>query len=140
MVFMLLPRNMEDRRELQRFQNDALRICTKTKVADHVKIEDLHARCNIISLEQRCRIQLLLLMFKKSKDVCLHKVFNRNTRASNCIVFKTDQYEGTLYKRSPYFVGAKLWDELPRDVIKLPCIFEFKKKIENNNKKYVDLL
>ena len=72
--------------------------------------------------EQRRRIQLLLLMYKKSKNVFLHKIFPRNTRGSNRIVFKTDQYEGTLYKRSPYFVGTKLWNALPADIIDLPDI------------------
>ena len=57
--FMLLPCNIDDRNELQKRQNDALRLCTKIRVSDHVKIVDLHARCNIISLEQRRRIQSL---------------------------------------------------------------------------------
>ena len=96
-------------------------MCTRTKIADHVKIEDLHARCNITTLEQRLRIQLLLLMYKKSKDIGLHRVYPRNTRASHCIVFKRDHYVGTLYKHSPYFVGAKLWDSF--EDIDVPCIF-----------------
>ena len=121
--FMVMSLNMEDKRELQRLQNDALRVCTRTKIADHVRIEDLHLKCNIISLEQRRRIQLLLLMYKKSKDVSLHRVYPRNTRASQHVRFKTDNYEGTLYKRSPYFLGAKLWGELPLDIIEAPCIF-----------------
>ena len=48
-----------------------LRLCTRIRVSDHVKIEDLHSRCNIISLEQRRRIHLLQLMYKKSKDMAL---------------------------------------------------------------------
>ena len=79
-------------------------------------------------------------MYKKSKDIGLHKVFARNTRGSTRIVFKTDQYEGTLYKRSPYFLGAKLWDKLPFADIELPDIFHFKKRLKCENKKYVDLL
>ena len=62
-----------------------------------MRLDTLHARCEIVTLEQRRRIQLLLLMNKKSKDVILHKVFVRNTRESNRIIFKTDQYEGSLY-------------------------------------------
>ena len=30
------------------------------------------------------------------------------TRESTRIVFRTDNYEGALYKRSPYFVESKL--------------------------------
>ena len=43
---------------------------------DYVRIEDLYSRCKIISLEQRRRNQLLLLMYKKSKDVTMHKFFS----------------------------------------------------------------
>ena len=68
----------------------------------------------------------------------MHKVFPRNTRESNRIVFKTDSYKGTLYKRSPYFICAKVWDKLRRDVIELPNIFVFKNALRHHH--YVDLL
>ena len=86
--FMLLSCNIEDRRELQRYQNDALRMCTLNRLSDSIRIEDLHAKCRIVSLEQWRRIQLLLLMYKKSKDRSLHKVFPRNTRGSARIVLR----------------------------------------------------
>ena len=123
--FILLSCNLEDRRKLQKCQNDALRLCTQHRLTDRIRIVDLHAKCNIISLEQRRRIQSLLLMYKKSKDLSLHKVFARNTCGSDRIVFKTDQYEGTLSKRSPYFIGSKMWDALPVSDIELPDIFFF---------------
>ena len=131
---------MDDRRDLQKCQNDALRICTRVRLTDHVKLNVLHERCKITTLEQRRRIQLLLLMFKKSKDFTMHKVFPRNTRNSMRIVFKTDNYEGSLYKRSPYFVGSKLWDLLPREIIEIPDIYSFKMRLKRLNKTYVDLL
>ena len=59
---------------------------------------------------------------------------------SKRIVFKTESYEGTLYKRSPYFVGTKLWNELPKIDIEMPDIFSFKKSIKRNSKVYIDLL
>ena len=138
--FMLTACTVDECRELQKCQNDALRICTKVKLNDRVRIEYLHEKCKIVSLEQRRRQQLLMLMYKKSKDYTMHKVFPRNTRRSNRIVFKTDTYEGTLYKRSPYFVGSKLWDKLPMDVIEAPNIFVFKKMLRRMNVTYVDLL
>ena len=68
-------------------------------------------------------------MYKKSKDINLHKKIPRNTRASQRMVFKTDQYEGTLYKRSPYFIGCNYWNNLPIHDIELPDIFSFKKRL-----------
>ena len=138
--FMLVACNLEDRRELQKSQNDALRLCLRAKVSDRIRIEDLHTKCKIVSLEQRRRTQLLLLMYKKSKDLSLLKVFPRITSGSQRVVFKTDHYEGTLYKRSPYFIGTKLWNDLGAHDISLPDIFSFKKCLRRKNMRYVDLL
>ena len=52
------------------------------------------------------------------------KVFPRNTRGSMRKVCRTGNYEGTLYKRSPYYVGAKLWDTMSVMDIDLPDIFQ----------------
>ena len=138
--FLVVACTLEDRRDLQKCQNDALRICTKQRLRDHVRVDELHVKCNIISLEQRRRNQLLDLMYKKRRDVSLHKVFPRNTRRSIRIVFKTANYQGTLYKRSPYFFGAKLWDDLSIADIELPDIFSFKKRLKRLNHVYKDLL
>ena len=102
--FMLSVCSLDDRRELQICQNDALRICLQIKLNDRVRIEDIHARCKLVSLEQCRRIQLLLLLYKKKGDVSMHKVFPRNTRFSRRIVFKTDSKEVAHYKRSPYIL------------------------------------
>ena len=106
--FMLVACNVDGCHALQKCQNDALRLCAQVRLRDQIRIEDLHKKFKIISLEQRRRIQLLLLMFKKRGDVTMHKVFARNTRVSRRTVFKTDGYQGSLYKRSPYFVGCNL--------------------------------
>ena len=79
-------------------------------------------------------------MYKKSHDVSLHKIFPRNTRRSVRMVFKTSNYEGTLYKRSPYFVGARVWDNLPVEVIEFPDIYMFKSTLKMLNSGYTDLL
>ena len=42
------------------------------------------------------------------------------------IVFKTDNYECTLYKCSPYVVGSKLGYQLPKESIDIPGIYPFK--------------
>ena len=137
---MLIAGHIEDRRELQKCQNNALRICKNIKLNDRVRIENLHEKCKIVSLEQRRREQLLMLIYKKSTDYTMHKVFPRNTRESNRIVFKTDGYEDSLYKCSPYFVSAKLWDRLSPEVIGMPNIFVFKNALRRMNRNYVDLL
>ena len=79
-------------------------------------------------------------MYKKSKYVTLHKVFARNTRNSTCMVFKTDNYEGALYKRSPYFVGSKLWYLWSASTVNLPDIFTFWARLKRLTRNYVNLL
>ena len=138
--FLIVSCTMEDRRDLQICQNDALRICARVKMTDHVRIEDLHTRCKIVSLEQRRRCQLLLLMYKRRNEVSLLKVFPRNTRRSARKVFKTANFEGTLYKRSPYYVGAKLWDLLAETDIDLPDIYTFKARLKRLHCVYTDLM
>ena len=129
--FMVISCTKEDRGDLQKFKIEALRICTR--LTDHIRNDDLHDPSKIISLEQRRRIQLLVLMYTKSKDVTMHKVFANDTRNSRRIVFKTDSKEGGLYKRSPYFIGTKLWNLLPNDVIDLPDIFTFETRLKRMN-------
>ena len=58
-------------------------------------------------LEQRQRIQLMILMYKKSKDA-MHKVFPRNTRRIRCIVFMTGSYEGTFYEKGSMILFCML--------------------------------
>ena len=130
LAFMLISCNIDHRRDLQKCENDALRICGKVSLQEHVRISDLHSKFKIVSLEQQRRIQLLLLIYKKSTDISMHKVLPRGTRNSRRIVFRTDNYEGRLYKRSPYFVGSNLWDALPQDTINLADIFSFKTRIK----------
>ena len=54
----------------------------------------------VLGLEQRRRIELLVLMYKKTKDVTMHGFFLGILGG----VLNTDSKEGTLYKRSPYYV------------------------------------
>ena len=51
--FLVIACSIDDCWDLQICQNDALRICTKQRLTDHVRIEDLHNRCKLVSLEQR---------------------------------------------------------------------------------------
>ena len=66
--FLIIACRKDDKRDLPVLQNDTLRICNMSRISDRVSIEELHANCKIVSLEQRRRKQLLGLMFLLSKD------------------------------------------------------------------------
>ena len=70
--FMLVFCTVDDRKNLQKCQNDALRICLNVRLNDHVSIGYLHEKCKLTSLEQRRRQQLLILMYKKSANPTMH--------------------------------------------------------------------
>ena len=54
-AFMIIACNIDDRRDLQKCQNDALRICARVSLKDRVRLDELQLK--IVSLEQRRRIQ-----------------------------------------------------------------------------------
>ena len=66
--FLLVSCNKEDKNDLQKIQNDVVRVRTKSRLSDKVSIRVLHQKCKIISLEQRMRKQLLWLIYVLSRD------------------------------------------------------------------------
>ena len=95
--------------------------------------------CSINRAEQRMRVQLLWLMYMLSKDVSFLKVPNRITRRVDRIVFNVPNRILSVYERSPYYVGTKLWDDLPNHVQELDNVFAFKKEIRRRHRTYVKL-
>ena len=134
--FLLVTCNKEDRNDFQKLQNDVLRICTMSRLADKVSIVKLHAKCKIISLEQRMRKQLLWLMFILSRDKGFLKVPNRVTRTIDRITFKVPARITPVYERSPYYLGTLLWNELDKTIQEAPNVYAFKKEINRQNRTY----
>ena len=127
--FLLLSCGISERSDLQKMQNDILRICCKITMNDHVSIKDLHKRCKIISLEQRMQKQLLWLMYIESKNVENRKVCERDLRSADKYIFKVDRKIGTKYQRSPYYMGTLLWNGLTTTTQFARDIFLFKQII-----------
>ena len=110
-------------------QNDILRTCNLARLSDRVSIPELHAKCKMISLEQRMRKQLLWLMYIFSKDERFLKKPNRVTQGAEKVVFKVPAKITPVYERSPYYTGIKLWNDLSKYVQESHDIFAFKKEI-----------
>ena len=101
----------EKRNELQKIQNDILRICNGTRIVDRVSTELLHNKAKLLSLNQRRQKQLLILMYIYSKEDNVQLIPARNTHNANKFVFKTETKIGTKYENSPFYKGTKLWNE-----------------------------
>ena len=110
-------------------QNDILRICCQYKLADKISIDRLHKECKIIGVEQRMRRQLLWLMFLLSKNEEFQQTSVRDTRSANKIIFKVPNKMTQQYEHSPYYIGNKLWSDLPGETQKSDNIFIFKKYV-----------
>ena len=134
--FLLMGSRNEDKSDVQILQNDILRICNRSRISDRVSIEALHAKCKMVSLEQRRRKQLLGLMYLLSKDASFLHVPGRITRSADKIVFKVPTKIRPVYERSPYYIGSLLWNELPQATQEANCIVEFKKIIGRMNRTY----
>ena len=87
--FVLGSCSIGQRRELQKLQNNALRLCKKYYLLDMIRIDVLHNECRIIGLEQRRRKQLLRLMYLHSRNDNDLKVPVRLIRAWTKLIFKT---------------------------------------------------
>ena len=72
--------------------------------------------------------QLLWLMYLLSKDSAYLHVPVRETRSTDKIVFKVPSRILPIHEHSPYFIGIKLWSDLPKDVQCKENVYVFKKK------------
>ena len=117
-------------KKLQRMQNHALRICLRTRVRG-VSVDDLHSEADVELLERRCRVQLLMIMWKKGHGGEAIEQVNVRTRGDLKIRFRKRRANTSFYQKSPYYRGVSLWDTLPKEVQKLTTKDSFKAKIDS---------
>ena len=103
---------MED---LQKIQNNTLRIIHGYRLNNSPSLETLHNMSSLLSLKQRREKQLLhlVLWFSKCKRNLLKK--NRITRLQERIYFKVLPLKTRRYINSPMNRGNILWNKLTRD-------------------------
>ena len=128
--FLLVSCTKEKKHDLQVIQNDVLRLCGNKKREDMVLLDIMHKNAKLVSLEQRRCVQILLLMYKLSKNPDNRKIGLRNTRQQEKYIFKTDAKIGTKYANSPYYKGTNLWNKFSREEQQSEDIFMFKANIK----------
>ena len=138
--FVLLSCNIGARKSLQTLQNNALRLCLRYRLLDHVRIDRLHTEARIQSVEQRCIFQLLKLIFDYSKDPTNIKIPVRPTRAGAKIVFELPTRCSTTYLKSPLYKGSLIWDTLPDTSQRAITMDQFVKTIKQRYAVYKNLL
>ena len=116
--------------KLQRLQNHALRICTRTGIRNR-SVNDLHTECNVDMLERRRKIQLLQIMWKKAHGGEALEQREVRTRGDVKIKFAKRRANTSFYQKSPYYRGVTLWDKLDNTVQKSTTKRRFKHAVEH---------
>ena len=128
--FLLNSCDISDRDDLQVLQNDCLRTCYSVHRRDRMSLVAMHNNANLLSFDQRRKIQLLSLMYKHKSNHDVQHIFRRATRGADRYKFALDRYNVTKYKNSPYYKGSERWDTLPQYVIDSTCFTEFKQNLK----------
>ena len=138
--FVLLACGKGLKKDLQKLQNNGLRICLRYCMIDHVTIERLHEEANLQSLEQRRLFQALKLIYGCSKKVDYLKITANRTRAESKIVFDVPDKCTNKYLNSPFYKGVHIWNSLLEPIQRSDTIDVFTKYVKPMYKKYVNLL
>ena len=64
---------------------------------------------------------------------------SRVTRSIEKIIFKVPTKILPIYERSPYYIGSKLWNDLPKSIQEANDVYAFKKEIRHLNRTYIKL-
>ena len=99
----------------------------------------MHRDANLLSLNQRREIQLLLLMYRHKNNYDVQHIFSRATRGADRYKFALERYNVVKYKNSPFYKGSELWDKLPCHVINSACLTEFKRNLMAQYKTYQEM-
>ena len=138
--FLLISCNIGSRRDLQVLQNNALCICLRYRMVDHVTIGQLHTEAHLQSLEQRRIFQLLNLMYDCSNSTEYLKTTGNRTRADSKVVFKIPTKCSTRFLNSPYYKGTQYWNVLDKNVQRAATPQIFKKYVKTLYSTYNNLL
>ena len=114
--FMIISCTLGQKRELRKLQNRGIHTCLLYGLQDRISIQRLHNGFKILGLEQRRRMQLLKILYYRSKNQVFVKVPVRETGANVKIVFDVMSRTTTKYLNSPFLRGAVLWDGLPVEI------------------------
>ena len=102
-------------KKLQPLQNRAIRTIEKRSgYISAMEMNELHSKLNLKMLNERRKIFMLKLMYKLSRDIDNVNLYRpeRILRTAPKVKIKLEFTDKERVKRSPYYVGNQLWDQL----------------------------
>ena len=115
--------------KLQRIQNHALRVCLRSDIRS-ISVADLHKQMEVLFLDRKRKLQLLMIMWKKAHNGEAIPQANIRTRGDLKIKFRKRRAKSSFYQKSPYYRGVTIWDTLDKEVQKCKTKTIFKSTIE----------
>jgi len=124
--------------KLQRIQNVAARIVSRTRKHEHITpvLESLHW----LPVKQRISYKILLLVYRERynkapiyfKDMLQEKSTSRILRSSNCGLLHIPKTNTKTYGDNSFSVcGPKLWNDLPAQIRDCSSLPRFKKLLKS---------
>ena len=124
--------NEADLNNLQILQNNAIRCCYKVSDPRDEHIQELHVRANIKLVHIRRKKQILTCIWRNiQKGVVNIAEPIRQNRSALAPTIYLPIPRTTLFKKSVFYMGATLWNTLPRNVRLCDDIDKFKLEINN---------
>ena len=121
-----------DLNDLQTLQNNAIRCCYQISDPRDEHILELHVRANMKLVNIRRQKQILTCLWRNiQKGVVNIKETNRLNRSAMAPTVYLPIPRTTIFKKSVFYLGAKLWNALPRNVRLCDDIDKFKLEINN---------
>lgn len=118
-----------DRQKIQKFQNRALRICTlATRYTSNL---NLHMACQVLPIEQRCKLDLLVLMFKRIFRGHEMVVPVRETRLSSAPMIAICKPNSSKFVKCISYQGPEMWNSLSAWIRQISELTRFKKAVRD---------
>ena len=114
--------------KLQRLQNRALRICTKSRLRE-VSVNALHTVTGVLKLEDKRKKQLTKLMWKSALQGEAVTGEHARTRGDRKLKFRVRRPKSAFYQKSPYYRGVTLWNELDLRIQLIKTEAEFNREM-----------
>ena len=117
--------------KLQKLQNWGLRLVYNDRVPK-LDERELHLEAKITTLDLRRILHLLSIMYHRSKIALYVDRRDIRTRQFDKIKFKVMNPNVKKAFKSPNYLGARVWDLLPRDTQTAPTYNLFKYKVKQH--------
>ena len=129
--FVMCLNNKNDVDKLQKLQNTALRMCYNIQNPREITISQLHNLAKVDMLGKRRMLQLLSIIYDIAPRLRPDRAVLHNTRQANKSNIEIRFANTQLYSRSPYCIGGKIWNDLPKCTQELRTKERFKLAISD---------